>query len=70
MDNGQRATRPFELKAEIQRGRFFIVEGQKAHVAEMEESTLTDQGRIDARLRVIFDNGTESDMLMRRCSVL
>jgi len=27
--------------------------------------TLTDQGRSDARLRVIFDNGTESSMLMR-----
>ena len=25
----------------------------------------TPQGRTDARLRVIFDNGTESNMLMR-----
>lgn len=65
LDNGERETRPFELKAEIQKGRFFIVEGQKAYVAEMGESTLTDQGRTDARLRVIFDNGTESNMLMR-----
>nr|WP_226937898.1 hypothetical protein [Pseudogemmobacter faecipullorum] len=38
---------------------------QKAYVAEMGEQTLTDQGRTDARLRVIFDNGTESNMLMR-----
>lgn len=65
LDSGQRETRPFELKAEIQKGRFFIVEGQKAYVAEMGEETLTDQGRTDARLRVIFDNGTESKMLMR-----
>lgn len=65
LDSGQRETRPFELKAEIQKGRFFIVEGQKAYVAEMGEETLTDQGRRDARLRVIFDNGTESRMLMR-----
>ena len=65
LDSGQRETRPFELKAEIQKGRFFIVEGQKAYVAEMGEETLTDQGRTDARLRVIFDNGTESRMLMR-----
>lgn len=65
LDNGQRETRRFELKAEIQKGRFFIVEGQKAYVAEMGEETLTDQGRTDARLRVIFDNGTESTMLMR-----
>lgn len=65
LDSGLRETRPFEMKAEIEKGRFFIVGGQKAYVAEMGEMTLTDQGRTDARLRVIFDNGTESNMLMR-----
>ena len=65
LDSGARETRPFELKAEIQKGRFFIVAGQKAYVADMGETTLTDQGRTDARLRIIFDNGTESNMLMR-----
>ena len=65
LDSGMRETRPFELKAEIEKGRFFIVGGQKAYVAEKGEQTLTDQGRTDARLRVIFDNGTESNMLMR-----
>jgi hypothetical protein len=65
LDSGLRETRKFELKAEIEPGRFFIVGGQKAYVAEMGELSLTDQGRTDARLRVIFDNGTESNMLMR-----
>ncbi|MCB1969757.1 MAG: GIY-YIG nuclease family protein [Geminicoccaceae bacterium] len=65
LDSGLRDTRPFELKAEIEKGRFFIVGGQKAYVAEKGETTITDQGRTDARLRVIFDNGTESNMLMR-----
>ncbi|RDD99719.1 GIY-YIG nuclease family protein [Paracoccus pantotrophus] len=65
LDTGMRETRPFELKAEIEKGRFFIVGGQKAYVAEKGDVTLTDQGRTDARLRVIFDNGTESNMLMR-----
>lgn len=65
LDSGLRETRPFEMKAEIEQGRFFIVGGQKAYVAEKGEVTLTDQGRTDARLRVIFDNGTESNMLMR-----
>jgi len=65
LDNGLRDTRPFEMKAEIEKGRFFIVGGQKAYVAEKGETTTTDQGRTDARLRVIFDNGTESNMLMR-----
>ena len=65
LDSGVRATRPFERKAEISPGRFFIVGGQKAYVAEMDEAFLTAQGMTDARLRVIFDNGTESNMLMR-----
>lgn len=65
LDNGGRETRVFELKAEIRPGSFFVVGGQKAYVAEMGEMLLTDQGRSDARLRVIFDNGTESSMLMR-----
>lgn len=65
LDTGLRETRPFELKAEIEQGRFFIVGGQKAYVAEKGETTLTEHGRTDARLRVIFDNGTESNMLMR-----
>jgi len=65
LQSGIRETRPFEMKAEIEKGRFFIVGGQKAYVADVGELTLTDQGRTDARLRVIFDNGTESNMLMR-----
>lgn len=65
IEEGIRMTRPFELKAEIAPGRFFIVGGQKAYVADMGEIETTAQGRTDARLRVIFDNGTESNMLMR-----
>lgn len=65
LDTGVRLTRPFELKAEIRPGSFFIVEGQKAYVAEVGEIFSNAQGRRDARLRVIFDNGTESNMLMR-----
>jgi len=63
--SGARETRKFELKSEIQQGRFFIVRGQIAYVAEMGETFTTDHGRSDARLRVIFDNGTQSEMLMR-----
>ncbi|MCR9178890.1 MAG: GIY-YIG nuclease family protein [Erythrobacteraceae bacterium] len=63
--NGTRITRPFELKADIRLGAFFIVFGQIAYVAEMGEVFTNPQGRTDARLRVIFDNGTESGLLMR-----
>lgn len=63
--NGTRVTRPFELKAEIRPGAYFIVFGQICYVAEMGEIFTNPQGRTDARLRVIFDNGTESGLLMR-----
>jgi hypothetical protein len=63
--SGLRETRPFERKADIEKGRFFIVGGQTAYVAERGEDFLTDQGMTDARLRVIFANGTQSRMLKR-----
>jgi hypothetical protein len=65
IETSVRETRPFELKAEIRPGSWFIVGGQKAYVAGMGEVFTNAQGRTDARLRVIFDNGTESNLLMR-----
>ncbi|MDF1835803.1 MAG: GIY-YIG nuclease family protein, partial [Alteraurantiacibacter sp. bin_em_oilr2.035] len=65
LGSGARETRPFEVKAEIRPGAFFIVGGQTAFGAEMDDIFTNDQGRSDARLRVIFDNGTQSKMLMR-----
>lgn len=62
---GMRQTRRFERKSEIAPGRFYILGGQKAYVATMEQPAANEHGNIDARLRVIFDNGTESNLLMR-----
>jgi len=62
---GLRQTRRFERKSEIAPGRFYILGGQKAYIAGMEERFTNEQGKLDARLRVIFDNGTESNLLMR-----
>jgi len=65
LDTGVRTARPFEKKAEIEPGCFFILGGQKAYVADMGEVFIQAYGDHDARLRVIFDNGTESNMLRR-----
>jgi hypothetical protein len=55
-----------EIKmAEIQKGEYFIVQGQIAYVAEAGEDFRTQYDRRDSRLHVIYDNGTESDLLMR-----
>lgn len=55
-----------EIKlSEIQPGQFFIVGGQIAYVADVGEDFKTEYDRRDSRLRVIYDNGTESNLLAR-----
>jgi hypothetical protein len=65
LDAGLRQTVRFERKSEIAPGRFYILGGQKVYVAESEAAFVNEGGMRDARLRVIFDNGTESNLLMR-----
>lgn len=70
LESGRRTTRPFVkdagfLKADIQAGQFFILGGQTAYVAEVGEPIKAPNGETDARLRVIYSNGTESDLLLR-----
>lgn len=61
--NGERATRPFGKDASISKGDFFILRGQLAYVAEIGETIKAPNGQFDARLRVIYSNGTESNLL-------
>ena len=70
LKSGVRKTLPVhnmdEIKlAEIQKGEYFIVGGQIAYVAETGEDFTTQYDRRDSRLRVIYDNGTESNLLIR-----
>lgn len=55
-----------EVKAaEIQKGDFFVIDGQIAYIAAVGEDFTTKYDRRDSRLRVIYDNATESDVLQR-----
>lgn len=70
LGDGIRQTRPFVkdagfLKADITQGQFFILGGQTAYVAEVGETIKAPNGETDARLRVIYSNGTESNLLLR-----
>ncbi len=58
-----RTTRPFGQYVTIEVGHWFILDGQTAYVAEEGEEFDSPQGKKDARLRVIFSNGTESNLL-------
>lgn len=62
---GIRQSRRFKEDASIEKGEFFILGGQIVYVAEVGEEIKAPNGATDARLRVIYDNGTESDLLMR-----
>ena len=53
------------LKTDIRKGEFFILSGQTLYVAEVGEPIKAPNGELDARLRVIFSNGTESNLLLR-----
>lgn len=60
-----RQTRPFGKDASIDAGNFFILGGQLVYVAEKGDDFQTPNGHMDARLRVIYANGTESNLLLR-----
>lgn len=65
IQSGARKTLPFEKDGSIEKGNFFILSGQKVYVAEVGDTFKGTDGRNEYRLRVIFDNGVESNQLMR-----
>jgi hypothetical protein len=71
LKNGVRQALPFNkdvgnnIDAQVRVGDLYIVGGQFAYVAEMGEKYLTPEGAPQARLRVIYGNGTESNLLIR-----
>lgn len=58
-------TKPFGKDASIEVGDFFILAGQIAYVAHIGDTYKTPNAETNARLRVIYSNGTESDLLLR-----
>jgi hypothetical protein len=66
LDSSRQKTELFRTssRSQINPGDWFIVEGQKAFVADAGEWFTQEHGKRDRRLRVIFDNGTESDLLL------
>jgi len=60
-----RQTIRFGKDAAIEKKQFFILSGQMVYIAEVGEFIKAPNGATDARLRVIYSNGTESNLLMR-----
>ena len=65
LKSGVRRALPFGRDASVFNGNYFIVGGQLAYVAEVGDPIKAPNGESDARLRVIYANGTESNLLRR-----
>lgn len=69
LDTGVRQTRNLDKAemqlADIRPGEWFIVGGQMTYIAGAGDEFVTEYERKDRRLRVIYDNATESNVLAR-----
>ncbi|MBK6556333.1 MAG: GIY-YIG nuclease family protein [Comamonadaceae bacterium] len=63
---GMRQSRPITAgNRSIEEGDFFVLDGVTVYVAEVGEPLKTTAGEVDRRLRLVFANGTESNLLLR-----
>ena len=65
LESGYRQTRPYRDNAKVNAGDLYILGGQKLYVADVGEEIIDEDDKTDRRLRVIYDNGTESNLLLR-----
>ncbi len=67
LKEGKRKLYPFKDEQQIHQGYFFVLRGVLLYIAKVGKREKT-KGKVNARLRCIFENGTESDMLLRSLS--
>lgn len=65
LEIGTRETVKYENDSKIRKGDMFILDGQTVLVADEGDVFRSNYDRNDWRLRLIYSNGTESDLLMR-----
>ena len=65
LKTGDVKTVRFQKASQVSEGDAFILEGVLCLIDEVGEHRLDSQGRFDPRLRVIFENGTESNHLLQ-----
>jgi hypothetical protein len=63
LSEGKRKAITFANEQEVEAGEFFILNGVMVYVAEVGETHIRN-GKKNARLRLIFDNGTEGNNLL------
>ena len=63
--NGKRKLLKFSKDYNMEKGMFFLLKGMLVYLAEVAEKIKDENGKVDCRLRAIFENGTESNLLLR-----
>lgn len=64
----KRQLRPFSREQQIGKGMFFVLKGMLIYIDKIGEKIETSKKK-NARLHCIYENGTESDILLRSLSV-
>lgn len=67
LKQGKRALMPFQNEQEIYQDEFYILKGVMVYVAH-KGALVKKNGKTNTRLRCIYENGTESNVLMRSLS--
>lgn len=63
---GLRQSQPItSANRSVEAGDFFVLDGVTLYVAEVGEPLKTTAGEVDRRLRLVYANGTESNLLLR-----
>ena len=65
LKSSERQSFRFKEDTSINQGEYFILSGQIAYIDQVGALTEDSFGKWDGRLRIIFDNGTESNILLR-----
>lgn len=65
LQSGVRSGQLVDGNIAVELGEFYILEGQIVYVAEIGDGFVDAHGQSDARLRLIYSNGTESNLLRR-----
>jgi hypothetical protein len=65
LETGVRYTKRYGKNNILEKNDWFILNGQLVYIAEISEYFEMSDGHKDARTRLIFSNGTESNILMR-----
>lgn len=65
LKEGKRSLLRIGKTSSMKKGSFYVVSGQLVYLAEVGDTIKAANGLKDARTRTIYDNGTESDILLQ-----